>query len=247
MLDLSTLLYDILKHLIGGMALIALTFLISFCIKGRRLMLYRRLFHEAKVHGLHRYNGWNECSKMIAERIGTSKEVAIIEIKGKTLTANPDPYRTSLQSRASFHKNTRVLLQSPRSNHVNESVSKAFHWPALQQYRQDLVYSIQILMCLMKVPSDNSFKIALYDTEPLLRLFMFDDEIFVGLYSIEQADQPPETWEVWRLTRRSDLHGLGWLIERYFESLWEESVPAENMLTTPDQVTCENLMKVLVK
>jgi hypothetical protein len=77
---------------------------------------------------------------------------------------------------------------------------------------------------------------------------MFDDEMYVGFYSAEQADQlVGETRQVWHLRHRSDLRGLNWIVERYFESLWGKSVPAEQMLKTEniEQIDREDIERTL--
>jgi hypothetical protein len=241
---MSGLPVDVLANVIAGIIVLILTIIAGRYFLGIRVALYWRLLNQARLHFLQCYNDWSECTQEIAKQMRSSREVAIISIKGRDLTAKPEPYRAALQSRVDLHKRTRVLLQSPQSPHVNETVSKAFRWPSLELYREDLIHSIHNLMCLMKPNSGDYFDIALYDTQPILKLFMFDDEIYVGFYSVEQAGQlVGQTRQVWHLRRRSDLKGLGWIVERYFESLWEKSTPAEQILNTEivDQIRCEDI------
>jgi hypothetical protein len=230
---------DVLTNILAGVILAGLTLAVGRYFRlGTKLPLYWRLLRQARLNFLQRYADWSECAQEIARQIRSSKEVLIINIKGRELTFKPEPYRAVLQSRVSLHKRTRVLLQSPKSSYVNETVSKAFGWPSLESYREDLVHSIRNLLCLMRDSSDGCFEIALYDTQPILRLFVFDDEMYVGFYSADQADElASNTRDVWRFRRRSDLRGVGWFVERYFESLWEKSVPAEQVIGTDMEIT----------
>jgi hypothetical protein len=205
---------------LGGLSLLVGRYLHR---SGAKLRVYWYLLQLCKSHILRIYRDWDECEQEIAEQLKHSEDVAILCIKGRNLSRQPEPFRDTLQSRVHTRKRTRILLQSPASRYVSEEVSKTFGWRTLKAYREDLAYSIRRLTDVMGYSPGDDFKIALYDAEPLLKLYLFDNELYVGFY----VGRIPG---VWCLQRRSDQPALGSAIESHFESLWKHSVPPTEVL-----------------
>ena len=167
---------DIAVSIVAMVVLGAVSYLFD-----RRLHLVERvreaisLLRQVRRYLVHNYDSWDECLDEIARELELSDSVSIISIKGRELTAKPESFKTKLRSRAVSGKNTRILLQSPSSSHVSEEVRIAFGWDSLIEYREDLINAVRRMCKLSLAAKSDGFSVALYDSEPILKLFMFDD------------------------------------------------------------------------
>lgn len=175
-----------------------------------------------KVNSIQHFNGWKSCDAEILEKIKTSKEVRIMKIKGRDLYKEIS-FKNAIAERTENEQFTHILLQAPYSSFVNEKISKEFKWNSLDSYINDIQHSLSILC-------DTVFNykevVRLYDFRPILRLYIFDDDIFVSIYSGSVVDRTKkDEIHVWQLSRKSDPVGLAKFLEIYFDSLWEQSKP----------------------
>jgi hypothetical protein len=187
------------------------------------------LFRFAGPYLLKCYRDPRDCEQNIAEQLRNSNEAAILSIKGRDLSKQPEPFRDILRERALTHRHTRILLHSPASRYVDEVISGVFQFE-LEEYKKDLRNSIRRLVNTVGNSPSNVFRIALYDAPPVFKLFMFDHKMYVGFYSAIGIDQPRvKIPGVFCLRRRSELPGLNFVVESHFEYLWRHAVPPETV------------------
>jgi len=170
-------------------------------------------------HSISYVKDWKSIESEIAQKIEISNEVRLIQIKGRELYLDL-PLKHALKSRANQGKPTWILLQAPNSKHISYDVSKEFEWKSLEKYIKDFEHSLANLADVM--PNYKQV-VRLYDFLPLLKLYIFDEEIFVSIYSGTVKDRDSKEVVVWRLSRKDDGFGIAKLIERLFEALWKES------------------------
>ena len=164
------------------------------------------------------YENWSDCDELIAKDLKDSQLVSIISIKGRKLTNNPKPYRNILVNRGRRCKSTRLLLQSPNSSFVNERISKTFGWRTLEEYKQNLIDSIKLSRSFYSDSLNNCFEIGLYISEPIIKMFMFDNDIYVGFYTTRKMEGKLDG--VLRIKRYKDITDFSKNIEKYYDSLW---------------------------
>lgn len=173
------------------------------------------------------FSGWSSCNSAIVEKIKTSNEVRIMKIKGRDLYKEL-AFRNAIMERTEKRKFTRVLLQAPYSSYIDETISREFKWKSLDSYLQDLQNSLQILSDTISSPNEI---IRLYTFPTLLKVYIFDDEVFVSSYtgSIESQTHKEDV-NVWSLSISKDPTGLAQFIKRYFDALWDESQPLHRII-----------------
>jgi hypothetical protein len=65
----------------------------------------------------------------------------------------------------------------------------------------------------------------------MLKLYIFDDDIYVSIYSGSVVDRTKKDQiHVWQLSRKNDPVGLAKFLEIYFDSLWEQSRPIDRII-----------------
>lgn len=164
--------------------------------------------------------GWAGYDAEMLGLIENANEVRILKIKGRDLYKEL-PLKMALANRAAVNKFTRILLQDPHSKFVTPDVAKEFIWPDYQAYIRDFFHSHQ--MHAESLPNYKNF-VRLYDFLPLLKLYVFDDDIFVSAYlgKVDEKEKKGEV-DVWRLSRSKNTFGIAELIVRFFDALWENS------------------------
>ncbi len=165
------------------------------------------------------FKGWKSVEKEIAKRLEKSNEVRLIQIKGRELYQD-FPLKQALKFRTQQDKSTKILLQDPRSKYIGNEVSKEFEWKNHEKYLQDFNHSLNNLADVIK---NHTKVVKLYDAVPLIKLYIFDEDIFVSVYTGTIKDRNSDEVFVWFVLRKDNLFDLARLIERYFDMLWRES------------------------
>jgi hypothetical protein len=189
---------------------------------GDKLRQNWRLFRCMSRLVIRNHSGWESCEDEIVGQFRESARVDILCIKGRGL-GKTHLCRDALRERIQRGRPTRILLQSPNSPYVNEQISKEFGWSSLESFKGNLVESIECLSREVADVPDRSSVLRLYKSKPILRLYIFDKRLYLSVYAgrkVEEEDK--KRIAVWCLARDTNPCSLTFVIERFFESIWEQ-------------------------
>ena len=172
---------------------------------------------------IQKYNGWESCEDEIVKQIGRACRVGILRIKGRDLSRTHS-YRDALKERIKLHKRTRILLQSPDSEYITEEVAKTFGWSSKESYKEDLIESLERLSREVIDAPDKSSVCRVYGSKPILRLYIFDERLYLSVYTGRKVEEENKKQvPVWCLSRGTSQFGLAFVIDSFFESIWEQN------------------------
>lgn len=160
------------------------------------------------------------CELEIRREAHRAKAIKVLTIRGdKYFVGTKSIFRPILEE---GNVTIALLVLSPQAEHITEELAQKLHHKSAEEIREGMRMSLDYLIGLVR--RYEKFNVKCYHEEPVFKLLIFDEVMFVSSFALE-IPKNDENAEMFMIQGRNSLF-LGF--EKHFDELLKRSLAPDN-------------------
>jgi hypothetical protein len=199
--------------IVSGFVLLVLVFL--FLAARRFYPVWRKLLNSSIIE----FPNQDACESKIQRAFRDARrKVKILTIRGEKYFSPRGLFQDLYLPIRTKNCRIEVLVLSPESDHITDELARELGQGSARAIRQKMRDVLEDFLKPLASQKKN-FEVKCYDGTPIFKILLFDDTMFVSVFTEPQNDRYAKMLQIAR------EHPLFTGFERYFEDLWKRSVP----------------------